>query len=214
MGYIYMLKNKKNGKIYIGQTIRSIERRFKEHQYKKSGCIAIYKAIQKHGWYTFEKDYYECPDEDLDFDEELLVREMGTLAPNGYNLREGGGSRGKHSEESKQKNREAHLGENNHMYGKTHSKETKQKIGDGTRGKNLSEEHKQNMTGENNHKSRRVYQYDLNGTLINSFASCREAEHHLEKDGSKISQCACGKRNTAYKFKWSRHNEANKFAAR
>lgn len=222
-----MLKNKKNGKIYIGQTTRSIERRFKEHQYKKSRCIAIYKAIQKHGWYSFEKDYYECPDEDLNFDEELLVREMRTLAPNGYNLREGGGSRGKHSEESKQKNREAHLGENNHMWGNHHSEETKQKIGDGTRGKTLSketkqkmrkpksEEHKQNMTGENNHKSRRVYQYDLNGTFINSFGSCREAEHHLGKDGSKISQCACGKRNTAYKFKWSYHeNEANKFAAR
>lgn len=250
MGYIYMLKNKKNGKIYIGQTIRSIKKRFKEHQQKISRCIAIYKAIQKHGWDSFEKDWYECPDEDLNFDEELLVREMETLAPNGYNLREGGGSRGKHSEGSKQKNREAHLGENNHMYGKrhsketkkkigdrsrgnnhrygkTHSKETKQKIGDGTRGKNLSEEtkqklrkpkskeHKQNMTGENNHKSRRVYQYDLIGTFINSFGSCREAEHHLEKDGSKISQCACGKRNIAYGFKWSYHeNEANKFAAR
>ena len=78
-----MLKNNINGKIYIGQTTRSIERRFKEHQDKKSGCVAIYRAIQKYGWGAFEKDWYECPDEDLDFDEELLVREMGTLAPRG-----------------------------------------------------------------------------------------------------------------------------------
>ena len=68
MGYIYMLKNKINGKIYIGQTIRNVEKRLEEHR-KKSRCIAIYNAIQKHGWENFEQDWYECPDEDLNFDE-------------------------------------------------------------------------------------------------------------------------------------------------
>jgi hypothetical protein len=83
MGHIYMLKNKKNGKIYIGQTTRPIEKRFEEHQRKDSNCVAIYNAIQKHGWENFEKDHYECPNEDLNFDEELLIKEMETLAPNG-----------------------------------------------------------------------------------------------------------------------------------
>lgn len=32
MGYIYMLENKINGKIYIGQTIRLIQKRLKQHQ--------------------------------------------------------------------------------------------------------------------------------------------------------------------------------------
>ena len=113
-----MLKSP-SGKLYIGQTIRPIKKRFEDHQRKSNGCSAISSAIKKYGWENFEKDWYECPDEDLNFDEELLVREMGTLSPNGYNLKEGGGN-GKDSEETKRKKREAQLGKKN-------SEESKQK---------------------------------------------------------------------------------------
>ena len=237
MGYIYILTSP-SGKSYIGQTTRSIEERFKAHQKEGSRCMAIYNAIKKYGWENFEKDYYECPDEDLNFDEELLVREIGTLVPEGYNLREGGGSRGKHSEESKQKNREAHLGENHPMFGKTRSEETKQKLREANLGKTLSDEHKTKLSeahcgekhhmfgkmhpaktkrkmsevklGEKNHKSKRVYQYDLDGILLGSFGSSGEAARHLEKkdNGSSIRRCAHGRRNynTAYGFKWSYEN--------
>jgi group I intron endonuclease len=62
MGYIYMLKNKVNGKIYIGQTTRPIRKRLGEHETGESRkCRAIYNAIQYHGWDNFEKDWYECP---------------------------------------------------------------------------------------------------------------------------------------------------------
>jgi len=263
MGYIYILTSP-YGKSYIGQTTRPIEKRLGEHQYSKSTC-GISGAIQYHGWDAFEKDWYECPDEDLNKHERWMVNLMGTLSPNGYNLREGGGSRGKHSDESNQKNREAHLGENNANFGIPRSKETKQKIGDGNRGKTQSDEAKRKVgdgnrgktrtdemnqrnreaqlgktrsdetkqkqreanigennpmwgehhtketkqkmseskKGEKNHNSKRVYQYTLDGTFINSFASTGEAESHLEKNGSSIRGCARGRRKTAYKFKWS-----------
>jgi hypothetical protein len=256
MGYIYMLTSP-NGKSYIGQTTRPIQKRFEQHQ-KSSRCVAIYNAIQYHGWDNFEKDWYECPDEDLDFDEELLVREMGTLVPNGYNLKEGGGSRGKHSEETIQKMSEtktgeknpmwgekhneesrqrmseaqvghivseetrrkiseAQLGEKNHMFGKSPSDETRQKLSESRLGeknhmfgKTPSEDTKTKMSeskmGDKNSRSRRVYQYDLDGKYIQSFGSCGEAATHLnKKDGSKISECARGElyRKTSYGFKWS-----------
>ena len=67
-------------------------------------------AIKKYGWNNFERDWYECPDEDLNFDEELLVREIETISPNGYNLIEGGGNGGKRSEETRQRMRKARLG--------------------------------------------------------------------------------------------------------
>jgi len=160
MGYIYILTSP-SGKSYIGQTIRPIQKRLEEHQKERSRCVAIYNAIKYHGWENFEKDWYECPDEDLNFDEELLIREMETLSPNGYNLLEGGGSNGKpceetvrrmseaqlgkiHTEESKQKMSEAKkgdkhpmygkTGEKSHSYGKTHTEETIRKISEAQKG--------------------------------------------------------------------------------
>jgi group I intron endonuclease len=224
MGYIYILTSP-SGKSYIGQTIRPIEKRLEEHRKgQSSGCRAFYNAIQMYGWDNFEKDWYECPDEDLNFDEELLVREIGTLAPNGYNLREGGGN-GKPSEESRQKMSEAHIGKSlseghvqNMRKPKSEghvqnmrlpkSEEHKRNISESSVGKILSEEHKRKISearrGVKNHNSKKVYQYGLEGNFIGSFGSCEEAARHLgEKYGSAISMCARSKIKTAYNFKWS-----------
>lgn len=161
---------------------------------------------------TSKRDYYECPDEDLNFDEELLVREMGTLSPGGYNLREGGGSRGKLSKETKEKIGDAQRGENGYWYGKKQSEEHKQKNKEANIGRTHTKESIQKMVeatlGENNHASKRVYQYDVDGTFINSFGSSEEAARHLKGEGtsgSSIRACARGRRNynTAHGFKWS-----------
>jgi len=240
MGYIYIITSP-NGKSYIGQTIRPIEVRLKEHRTGKSKeCRRIYNAIKKHGWENFVIDWYYCPDEELNNHEKLMVEVLGTLSPEGYNLVEGGGNRGKASEETKQLQREVKLGENNPFYGKEHTKENKQKISEANSGENNpnygkthsdetkqkqrevklgknnpnygktpSEETKQKIrkanSGENNCSSKRVYQYDLDGTFINSFGSGGEAGRHLEKDGSFIRRCARGERKSriAYGFKWS-----------
>jgi group I intron endonuclease len=220
MGYIYIITSP-SGKSYIGQTTRSIQKRFRDHQ-EGSNCAAIYNAIQKYGWDNLEKDWYECPDEDLNFDEELLVREMMTLKPDGYNLREGGGSRGKHNKESIQKCKETKLGEKNPMFGKITSESTKQKQRESATGRAHTKTAKQKCreaklgeknpmygkTGEKSHSSKKVYQYDLEGNLIRSFGSVGEASRHLKKNShSLISMCASGSGNgrckTAYGFKWS-----------
>ena len=223
MGWIYTATNTINGKGYIGQTIRSIQERLEKHQQKSSNCRAFLGAIKKHGWENFHIDCYECPDNELNKHERWMVKLMGTLSPNGYNLMEGGGACGKRSEETKQKNREAQLGkkqseetkqkisdslkgENCYWYGKTHCDETKQRQREAHIGKKHSKEHIQHMSGENNHKSKRVYQYDLDGIFIDSFGSCGEAARHIKgKDvgRSNITMCARGKFKTAYKFKWS-----------
>lgn len=231
MGHIYIFTSP-SGKSYIGQTSRPIQKRFKEHQLESSGCVAIYNAIKKYGWENFEKDYYECPDEDLNKHEELMVEVLGTLSPDGYNLREGGGSNGKMSEETKQKMSEVRLGhivseetrqkisesklgEKNYNFGKTPSDETRQKMSDVNKGdKNAmwgehhSEETRQkisdSMKGEKNQKSKKLYQYDLDENFINSFESCGEAKRHLKKtSGTNIRKCARGEQKTAYGFKWS-----------
>ena len=169
MGFVYKLTYKVSRKAYIGQTLRPIHERLKGHQYASSNCKAILAAIQKHGWENFDVEWYEVPDEELNFYEEMLVALLGTLSPGGYNLKEGGGN-GRPSEETKQKMKEAHigkehtektkqklseanLGEKNPMYGKTgemnsmfgkeHTEETKQKM-------------KEAKSGEKNPTSKKV----------------------------------------------------------
>jgi group I intron endonuclease len=225
MGHIYMIKNKKNGKIYIGQTTRPIHKRLEEHETGQSnGCRAVYNAIKKHGWENFEKDWYECPDDELNKHEKWMVNLMITLSPEGYNLREGGGNYGKMSDDSKQRMSESQLG-------RKHTEKTKQKMSEAQIGKSKSNDHKNNISeakqgekhhmygkshtketkqkmseshrGEKNPDSKRLYQYDLDGNFINSFTSSGEAGRHFEKDGSFIRRCARDQRKTAYGFKWS-----------
>ncbi|ABT13665.1 hypothetical protein MT325_M111R [Paramecium bursaria chlorella virus MT325] len=210
MGFIYRLTFPSK-KSYIGQTIRDIHKRLEEHQLSSSNCVAVYNAIKKYGWEKVEKEWYEVPDEDLNFYEEMLVALLGTLSPGGYNLKEGGGN-GRPSEETKQKMKEAQTGEKNHMYGKTgekhplygkeHTEEIKQKQREAKTGeknpmygktgeknpmygKEHTKESKEKMSkaqiGEKNHASKRVYQYTLDGMYVDSFGSIEKAAQSLGK---------------------------------
>jgi group I intron endonuclease len=223
MGYIYMLTSP-SGKSYIGQTIRPIEERLEEHRNPNSQCVAISRSIQKYGWENMEKTWYECPDEDLNKHEELMVKVLGTLSPGGYNLKEGGYN-GRMSEVTIHRMKEAQSGENHHMFGKHHTKSTRQRNRDSHLGeKNHNYGKKGELAprygtihtedtiklmskvklGEKNPNSKRVYQYNLDNTVIQSFGSCGEAARHMNKKCSEnISRCACGKQDTAYRFKWS-----------
>jgi hypothetical protein len=67
------------------------------------------------------------------------------------------------SDKTRQKLSDSHKGENHHMYGKTHSNETKEKISVAHKGKIHSDETKKNMTiiGRNK-KGVKGYTYDKN----------------------------------------------------
>lgn len=72
----------------------------------------FYNALNKYGWDNFTWEIFDesaKTQEELNNLEKLYIKKFNVLVPNGYNLREGG-SNGLHSEESKEKNRLAHLG--------------------------------------------------------------------------------------------------------
>ena len=126
---IYKITNRINGKVYIGQTIQTLKKRWQRHGWKSEvrKNMPITLAIVKYGKKNFDIEIIDkCGSQD-----ELNRLELhyaifyNTFAPNGYNLRAGNG-RGSMSEEIKRKIGLANKGK---------------KVSDKTR-KRLSESHK------------------------------------------------------------------------
>lgn len=103
MGTIYKIINEINGKVYIGQTIGSIEDRFYHHIYdaivsKKKTKLA--RAIRKHGKDSFSIEAIELTD-NLDEREIYFIHIFGSVKK-GYNIKIGGNG-GPHAESTKKK---------------------------------------------------------------------------------------------------------------
>ena len=126
---IYKVTNKLNGKVYIGQTIRPLNVRWRQHcNPSNSKCLGLHRAIQKYGKenFTVEQIDIACDRDELDKKEIYWIDYYDCIVPNGYNLKSGGNGcrvseetrvrlgnafRGrKHTEETKLKMREAHKG--------------------------------------------------------------------------------------------------------
>lgn len=94
MGYIYKIENKLNGKKYIGQTIKELEKRFSQHKhnYNKSyfSHLSLYQAFNKYGIenFLFEK-IEEVPNNLLDEREKYWINYYNTYY-DGYNSTLGG----------------------------------------------------------------------------------------------------------------------------
>ncbi len=135
-GQIYLIRNKINGKCYVGQatcfTGSNNNRwgtmgRWKSHIREalnsgKDHCTVLNNAIRKYGETNFEVfTLIKCNKDELDDNEINFVKMFNSVQPNGYNLKEGGYS-SKNNPETILKMKEAHKD-------KTHTDETKDKIG-------------------------------------------------------------------------------------
>lgn len=132
---IYKITNKLNGKIYVGQTVRSMEERWTEHCKKTSDCMAISHAIQKYGKenFTIECVCVANSIEELNKKEQEFIEEFNSMKPSGYNLTSGGLNFIR-SEESNRKNSESQKGEKNHNFGKKAPLEVRAKMAASRRG--------------------------------------------------------------------------------
>lgn len=93
-GFIYIITNSINSKAYIGQTIRTIEERFKEHCRTKCSQgelnMLIKRAIKKYGEKNFKITELErCNEENLD-DREVYYISLYDSYYSGYNMTKGG----------------------------------------------------------------------------------------------------------------------------
>lgn len=107
---VYKATNTINGKIYIGYTTKTLEKRKKEHLYK-SRCktdnqyfYLFREAIRKYGFKNFKweiiaecKNIEECCSLEIEF-----IKKLNSISPVGYNLTNGGNG-GSPSEQTKNK---------------------------------------------------------------------------------------------------------------
>ena len=88
MGYIYMIRNTVNDKVYIGQTRRTVQLRFNEHlNFSKKPNIKtkLYLNIRELGIKSFYvEQLVECKDTELNRYEQYYVEKYDSLS-NGYN---------------------------------------------------------------------------------------------------------------------------------
>ena len=98
--HVYIVTNKINGKVYIGQT-NNLHRRWQEHKHDKRNNHPLHLAIKKYGAENFEmKSLYYGPNYDMV--EEDYITLYNTNNPEfGYNISMGGQSqKGSHNNAS------------------------------------------------------------------------------------------------------------------
>ncbi len=94
MGYIYKITNLINQKIYIGQTVKTVQKRFTQHKNNSNkeyfSQIVLYKAFNKYGIENFTCDEIEEVENSLLDDREKYWIEYYDSYFNGYNSTLGG----------------------------------------------------------------------------------------------------------------------------
>ena len=203
MSYIYKITNDVNGKIYIGKTDFSIEKRWKEHlsdfQRKKHENRPLYRAMYKYGSSHFHIQLIEeCSVEEAPEREKYWI-EQYTSFKNGYNATAGGDGRSYVDVEVIYAlwNKGYNLTQIHNITNyDTHTIST----------------HLSNLGVSSEEKYQRGYaarakpvariDKDTN-EIIDVFSSIEEVKRKLKiKDNTHISEVCKGKRKTAYGYKW------------
>lgn len=168
MNYIYCITNVINNKRYVGKTTQSIQDRFQRHCYDSKrdlkSTIPLYSAMNKYGVENFiveelEQVENEC---DLNSRECYWIQELETYGTHGYNATKGGDGAILYDYQ-----------EIVDLYNLGFSTtQISEKIGCSVRTiSNVLKSKGINSRG----RSKIVLQYNLEGTLINTFNGTREA---------------------------------------
>lgn len=92
--YIYKITNTVTQKCYIGQTKRTIQRRFTSHISEANRNLYdtyLHRSIRKYGKENFIIELIEeCNQENISDREIFWIQTLNTKSPNGYNLHDGG----------------------------------------------------------------------------------------------------------------------------
>ena len=208
MGYIYLVTNFENGKLYVGQTVNTIEYRWNDHVSEayngnKSNSL-LHRAIIKYGASSFGICILEeCADIYLNEREKYYIKEYDTyyIHDKGYNLTWGGEGNTKYSDE-----------EILYLWNQGYRNcEIARLLGanDATISLRIN-----SLVGKGAAQSRRadgvkisVIQYDLYGNHVKDWDSASVAEKELGLSGGSISRCCNKQRTSSGDFLWKKSND-------
>lgn len=197
-GVIYLVINKINNKIYVGQTVGSFKDRYNGDISKYTHNEHLRRSIEKYGidnFYIVEEYKVAYSQEELDYLEDWYITIYDTINPSmGYNKR-GGGSNGRMSQETRKKMSES-------KKGKTHSEESKQKISESLKGKTHSEETKQKLS-KSASKTPVIMLDKTTGNPLMVFVAVSHANIYFNKKSHQhIIECCKGKLKSSQGYKW------------
>lgn len=216
MAYIYKITNKVNGKIYIGETTRTVQIRWNQHKTRakdKRYTEYLYLAMRKYGIENFAVEQIaECADEDrFKVETEYITKlrsYVGFEDCNGYNLvlsQDGPAPINKQEVLNCWNDglTVVQISERLHLNVKT--------IRHILRAVNVTEDmtlaRRKEHSGE--HSRKPVNQYTMNGGLIKTFESASAAARFLNKYSSQISRACVGDTLTAYGYIWQYTDDDN-----
>lgn len=199
--YVYVHKNKVNGKVYVGITCQTPSRRWRNG----NGYVSnehFYRSIQKYGWDSFEHiiiaDSLSKQDA-CNMEKKLIADYQSNNQANGYNKSEGGEFPAfghHHSEKTKRIMSEKRKG-------MKMSDEIKRKIGDKAKERLAAYNPKTGKIGKDCPKSNLVMQLTKDGESVGVFYGTHDACRKLNfSSPSKIGDVCRGKRKTAYGYLW------------
>ena len=177
---IYKVTNKLNGKIYIGQTSRTLNIRMAEHLANKRTSY-FDRALQKYGIENFNVEIIDEVDtkKELDQLEQYYIQFFNSKVPNGYNMTDGG-----EGQVGIQR-----FGTTNPHYGKHHTEEAKCKIRE-TRKKYVKEKHP---------NAKKIKNLDTGEIFLCMVFACDK----YGLDRSTLTKVCSGKRKSCGGFRWS-----------
>lgn len=202
MGYIYKITNLLNNKIYIGQTIFTVEKRWDQHKTASLiGETKLYRAMRKYGIENFSIETLEKCENELLSEKEIKWIKFYNSYLNGYNMTLGGeGTRIiDHVQVIESWNEGLNIKEISLLLGHSTQHIANHLVAEGITRETIKGRGLQTTLEKHQQE---VIQYDLNGKQVKKYNSITQASKESGIDKSKIVSVCKNKSYSAGGFLW------------